>query len=269
MSEATNRIEKHFQNARQENRKSLIMFLTAGFPEMKTTEELIHVLDKAGTDVLELGVPFSDPIADGPTIQAASAIALKAGASLAKILDLVETVRKKSQIPILLFGAYNPFLHYGLENLVDRALQAGVDGFLVPDLPMEESEEFDTLCRKAGLALVYLAAPGTPDERAKQIINLSRGFLYFISLKGVTGTSIAIDQKLREKVKSLRNLADPLPVAVGFGIQTPEHAAQVAQIADAVVVGSALIRVVDENREKPDLNERVGDYVRSLKKAIE
>jgi tryptophan synthase alpha chain len=264
----SNRLIAHFDKAKQENLKSLIMFLTAGFPNLEISEKLIQTLDESGADVLELGVPFSDPIADGPTIQAASNVALANGITLEKILELVRRVRQFSQIPIVLFGAYNPFLHYGLDKLVKKAVEVGVDGFLCPEIPLEESEEFRTICVGAGLPLVYLAAPSTPPDRMKEIAVKSSGFLYFISLKGVTGTSIQVDDVLREKVRQLREIADPLPVGVGFGIRTPEEVGAVAKLSDAVIVGSALIRVVDQNQDSPDLLEKVGEYVRSLKAAL-
>ena len=264
-----NRIDQHFKKAAEEKRKSLVLFLTAGYPDMQTTEALIPVLDEAGGDILELGVPFSDPIADGPTIQAASAEALKAGTTLEGILNLVERVREKTQMPIVLFGAYNPFLHYGLERLAKRAVEVGVDGFLVPDLPMEESAEFDAICREAGLALVYLVAPTTPDERMERIARQSTGFVYFISMKGVTGSTIEIDDALRERVAKLRKAAAPEPVAVGFGIQTEEHAKAIAGLADAVVVGSALIRKVDEHRRSKNMAAEVRAYVESLRRGVD
>lgn len=263
-----NRIETHFQQARDQARKSLVLFLTGGYPDMPTTEKLIHAVDRAGCDILELGVPFSDPIADGPTIQAASTEALRAGASLEAILDLVERVRQTSQMPILLFGACNPFFHYGLDRLAPRAKQVGVDGFLVPDLPIEESQDFEAMCRGAGMSLIYLAAPTTPEDRMARIAQRSSGFLYFISMKGVTGSTIEVDEALREKVAALRRIADPLPVAVGFGIQTPEHARAVAAIGDAVVVGSALIRRIDAHRRSSNLIEEIEAYVASLKEGV-
>lgn len=263
-----NRIERHFTEATRAGRKSLILFLTAGFPDLATTEALLPVLEEAGCDVMELGVPFSDPVADGPTIQAASTEALRAGTTLARILDMVERFRRTSQMPILLFGAFNPFLHYGLVRLADRARDIGVDGFLVPDLPIEESEEFEGLCRARGLSFVQLVAPTSNEERMKRIAARASGFLYYISLKGVTGTSIALTPALRAHVAQLRSLAAPTPVAIGFGVQTPEHARGVAEIADGVVVGSALVKLVGENRGRPDLAQRVAEYARSLKAAI-
>jgi tryptophan synthase alpha chain len=269
-----NRIESHFAEASREGRKSLILFLTAGFPSLDLTEPIIDRVARAGCDILELGVPFSDPVADGPTIQAASTEALHAGTTLEKIFDLVGRIRDRfaregrPQLPILLFGAYNPFYHYGLDALVQRAQAVGVDGFLVPDLPIEESEEFETPCRNAGLSVIYLVAPTTPPERMAEIARHGSGFLYYISLRGVTGTAISVGEELREQVATLRRVAAPLPVAVGFGIQTPDQVRQVAEISPAVVVGSALIRLIGEQRQAPDLLDRVEAYCRSLKEAL-
>jgi len=263
-----NRIEQHFAEAEREGRKSLILFLTAGFPSLEATEEIIAKIDEAGCDVLELGVPFSDPIADGPTIQAASAEALAGGTTLAKILDLVARVRERSQVPILLFGAYNPFFHYGLDALIERAVEVGVDGFLVPDVPIEESGEFDGLCRDAGLSVIFLVAPTTPEDRMREIAKKGSGFLYYISLKGVTGTAITISDELREGTATLRRASGGLPIAVGFGVQTPEHAKAVAEIAQGIVVGTALIKLVDAYRDSPDLAKKAAAFTRELKAAI-
>ncbi|HUT22706.1 MAG TPA: tryptophan synthase subunit alpha [Sumerlaeia bacterium] len=263
-----NRIEEHFARARVENRKSLILFLTAGFPDLDTTEKIIETVAASGCDVLELGVPFSDPIADGPTIQASSTAALAAGTTLAKILDLVERLRKRCDIPILLFGAYNPFLRYGLEDLVERARRIGIDGFLVPDLPIEESADFEALCRTAGLSLVYLVAPTTPPERMRRIAERSTGFLYFISMKGVTGGLLKVTDELREQMRTLREAAGDLPVAIGFGISTPKDVAELSTICDVVVVGSALIRLIGRCKDSPDLLDEIAKYVGSLKAAL-
>ncbi len=263
-----NRIESHFSQAAEDGRKSLILFLSAGFPSLAMTEDLILAIDEAGCDVLELGVPFSDPIADGPTIQASSEQALKAGATLEKILDLVERVRERCEIPILLFGAFNPFLHYGLEKVVERAAQVGVDGLMVPDLPIEECSELEKICADKNLALIQFVARTTPPERMKAIAKHASGFIYFFSLKGVTGVEITIDADMSDQVRTLKKLAAPLPVAIGFGVQTAEHVRQTAKLADGVVVGSALIRLIDEHREAADLLDRVRNYTRELKAAL-
>ncbi|MFP4382151.1 MAG: tryptophan synthase subunit alpha [Candidatus Sumerlaeia bacterium] len=268
MSEAQNRIDAKFAENHKEGKKSLVLFLSAGFPNLETTEEIIEALDQAGTDILELGVPFSDPVADGPTIQEASRKALLAGTTLEKILDMVGRVREKSDMPILLFGAYNPFFHYGLEKLVKKAVEVGVDGFLVPDLPMEESDEFHDICEKNNLSLVYLVAVTTPEERAAQIAQKSTGFIYFVSMKGVTGTSLEVSDSLKQQVAQLKSVSGGKPVAVGFGIRTPEQAAQIGAITDAVVVGSQLIRVVEKGVEDGNVAEAVTDYAKSLKDAI-
>lgn len=247
--------------------KSLVLFLTAGFPDLETTEALIPELEAAGADVLELGVPFSDPIADGPTIQAASQKALQAGTTLEKILAMVSRLRKKVQMPIILFGAYNPFFHYGLDKLVQRAREVGVDGFLIPDLPIEESGEMEAACKKEELALVQLAALTTPADRIKEIVRHSSGFLYFISMKGVTGAQLHIGEELKEKARQLKEAAGDLPVAIGFGISEPEQAATLKPLADGVVVGSALIRLI-ENTPAAERHEKIRAYVKSLKTAL-
>ena len=252
----------------QKDRAACMPYFTLGYPDMGTSLDIIEACAENGADLIELGIPFSDPLADGPTIQASSAMALKNGATLEKILTLVGRVRERSEMPILLFGAYNPFFHYGHEALARRAVEVGVDGFLVPDVPIEESGEFEEVCRAAGLSMIYLVAPTTPEGRMREIAERGSGFLYYISLKGVTGVEIKIDEDLREQVQRLRRIASPLPVAVGFGIQTPEHARAVADVADAVVVGSALIRLIDQNKDAPDLLDQVAQYTRSLKAAL-
>ncbi|MFW5870820.1 MAG: tryptophan synthase subunit alpha [Candidatus Sumerlaeota bacterium] len=263
-----NRIEKHFAE-RPDGAKSLILFLTAGYPDLESTEKIIETIEESGCDILELGVPFSDPVADGPTIQAASTEALKTGTTLKKILDLVEKIRKRSDMPILLFGACNPFYHFGLETLGQRASEAGVDGFLVPDVPLEEGADLEAMCARHGFSLIYLVAPTTPPERMRAYAERGSGFLYYVSMKGVTGSSIQIDPQLRRQVGELKQIAAPLPVAIGFGVKTPEHARSVAEIADAVVVGSQLIRVVGEHADDREaMLKAVGDFTRSLKQAI-
>ncbi len=263
-----NRIEKYFAE-REDGRKSLILFMTAGFPDVETTEKIVATVEESGCDILELGVPFSDPVADGPTIQAASSEALEAGVTLEKILSMVERIRERSELPILLFGACNPFYHYGLDKLGARAEAVGVDGFLVPDVPLEEGDELEAMCDKHGFSLVYLVAPTTPRERMEETVRRGSGFVYYISMRGVTGSSINIDPELKGHVSELKSIAAPMPVAIGFGVKTPEHAKAVAEIADAVIVGSQLIRVVDEHRDDTGaMLKAVGDFTRSLKDAI-
>ncbi|MFH0794828.1 MAG: tryptophan synthase subunit alpha, partial [bacterium] len=182
-----NRIDALFQRKREKDQKSLVLYLTGGFPDLKTTQKLLPVLEEAGCDLIELGVPFSDPIADGPTIQAASQSALQTGTTLSKLLEVVSRFRERSQIPLILFSAYNPFHKFGLEQVAQEARSAGADGFLAADLPVEESEEFRSICLENDMCLIYLVAPTSPPERKKLIASKASGFLYYVSLKGVTG----------------------------------------------------------------------------------
>ena len=263
-----NRIDKIFQEKHANGEKVLIFFITAGFPDWKTNEKIIHALAESGCDVLELGVPFSDPIADGPTIQRSSERALQAGVSLKKILKHVKSLRAKVDIPIVLFSALNPLLKYGLEKLVDDADDAGVDGILSPDLPPEEAEDLAGFCRKKGLSLIFLVAPTTTDERRAFIVEKSTGFVYYVSLKGVTGARKEVSTDLDEHIQNLKKITEK-PVVVGFGISTPEHVRHVAgTTADGVVIGSALINLVEKCEHGEGLIGEVRRYVGSLRDAL-
>jgi tryptophan synthase alpha chain len=262
-----NRIDALFREKKRLGKKSLVIYLTAGFPSMNATKRLIKVLEASGTDLLELGVPFSDPIADGPTIQRSSAHALRQGTTLAAILDLVHTLRSSISLPIVLFSAYNPFVCYGLERLVRDAEKAGVDGFLAPDLPPEEAVVFRRLCRERNLKLVFLIAPTTPPARKELIARESSGFIYYISSKGVTGVRSRLSADLASQVRQIKQHSDK-PVAVGFGVSKPEHVRMIAGVADAVVVGSALIDLVARNAHSRSLEKIVARFVRDLKKPI-
>jgi tryptophan synthase alpha chain len=245
--ERMNRIDAMFQAKRQTGSKALILYLTAGFPDLETTERLVPALEESGCDLLELGIPFSDPLADGPTIQQASFEALQAGASLAKILDMVERLRSRVKMPMILFSAYNPLLRFGLDRLVKRCVEIGIDGYLVADLPLEESYAFRQRVREVDQHLIYLTAPTTPDDRKIKYARKASGFLYHISVAGVTGARETVADDLAAQIAPYREASD-IPVAVGFGISRPEHVAQVAQVADAAVVGSQLINVVMKHR---------------------
>ena len=262
------RIETTFARVREQGSRALIPYLTAGYPAKNDTVALLGALVAGGADIIELGVPFSDPIADGPTIQRASAEALKGGVTMNDVLEMVREFRKTSETPIVLFGAYNPFLHYGLEKFAADASKAGVDGVLIPDLPAEEGDEAEPVLRRHGIDLIYLVAPTTPASRKAQICGRGSGFIYYISLKGVTGARATLKYELEQPLKEIRDCTK-LPVAVGFGISTPEQAAVVAHHADAVVVGSALIDVVTKNADSPQLLGNVESFMRSLKSAIE
>jgi tryptophan synthase alpha chain len=237
----SNRLERFFAEWRRTGRKALVVYVCAGDPDLATTERLVPLLAEAGADVIELGVPFSDPLADGPTIQAASQRALASGTTLGGVLDMVQRLRSGGcDVPLVLFGYLNPILRMGVAPFVARAKDAGADGVLVADLPLEESIELSQAATGKGLSLVLLAAPTTPPARLKAIGQATRGFLYFVSVTGVTGARTALPEDLPAKLAEVR-AASEAPVAVGFGVSTPEQARTLAAHADAVVVGSALV----------------------------
>ncbi len=258
---------KKFQELKQKNEKALVVYLTAGDPDLPTTEALIPALASAGVDILEIGVPFSDPTADGPVIQAASLRAIKSGATLAKILEMITRVRQVSDIPIVLFGYYNPVFIFGCEAFALRAKAAGVDGILIVDLPPEEAAELRRYTDRAGIDFISLIAPTTADERIRWITEKAKGFLYYISVTGVTGTAKPNVENIRRDVARIRKASD-LPVAVGFGISTPGQAAAIAPHADGIVIGSAIVKMIEENACSNDLIPRVSSFAGAIKKAL-
>jgi tryptophan synthase alpha chain len=249
------RIGDRFAMRRAEGKSAFVAFLTAGDPSPDRTVEAAFELDRAGADVLELGVPFSDPLADGPVIQRASERALARGVTLARVLETVRRIRERSELPLLLFSYFNPLLQHGLDRLAREAREAGVDGALVTDLPPEEAGEWVAAARRFGLDTVFLAAPTSPPERLKRVAEASRGFVYAISRTGVTGERQALSEDARPLVERLRALTD-VPVALGFGLSTPDQVREAAAVADGVVVGSALVRFLEEHPEG-DLGARV------------
>ncbi len=261
------RIQATFEQLKQRGETALIPFITAGDPDLATTEELIHTLVENGADLIELGFPFSDPMADGPTIQAASERALGGGATLAKILQMVFRVRQHTNVPIVLMGYYNPLFCYGPERFAADAAAAGVDGLLLVDLPAEESDEVRGHLQQAGISLIQLLAPTTPLRRMQRLVAAAEGFVYFVSMTGVTGASQVDAGAIEEQVRMLQGLS-PVPVAVGFGIASPADAAAVGRFADAVVVGSALVKVVAAYGASAELLPRVGSFIRSLKDGL-
>jgi tryptophan synthase alpha chain len=240
------RIGARFEGLVPEGRKGFVAFLTAGDPSPERTVSAALELDRAGVDVLELGVPFSDPLADGPVIQRASERALRRGVTLATVLDVVRRIRERSELPLLLFSYLNPLLRPGLARLARDAREAGVDGVLVTDLPPEEAGEWLAAARGEGLDTVFLAAPTSPDERLRRVAEASRGFVYAVSRTGVTGEQGALSSDAGPLLARLRALTRQ-PVALGFGISTPQQVAAAAAVADAVVVGSALVRFLEEH----------------------
>ncbi len=237
------RIQSLFNGRRQ---KALIAYITAGDPSPERTPELVAALERGGADLIELGVPFSDPIADGPVIQRGAERALKAGTNVARVLEIAREIRKSSQIPLLLFTYLNPVLRYGFDKLGCDAKAAGIDGCLLTDVSVEEAAPYVAAMRAAGLDTVFLAAPTSTAGRLKLVAKYSTGFVYLVSRTGVTGERESVSTAVGPLVRSMRELSS-LPLAVGFGISTPEQAREVARLADAVVVGSAFVRLIEQN----------------------
>ncbi|MCK5551862.1 MAG: tryptophan synthase subunit alpha [Deltaproteobacteria bacterium] len=260
------RIERKFSSLRNKGEKAVTVYVTAGDPSLEHTGEIILGLDAAGVDILEIGVPFSDPTADGPTIQAASHRALQNGTTLTGILNMIESLRLVSEIPIVLFGYYNPIFIYGNERFAKRAKEAGVDGILVVDLPPEESVELRQYTDPLEIDFISLIAPTTGLERVRKISKQATGFLYYISITGVTGTAKPRVVEVKRDVERIREIA-ALPIVVGFGISTPQQAREIAPYVDGVVIGSAFVRLIEENRDRDDMVNIVSNYARKIKKS--
>ena len=260
------RIEKKFQELADANRKAFIPYITAGDPDLKTSMELILALDHAGADIVEVGVPFSDPIADGPVIQRATERALASRTTLRDILQMGTKIRQKSQIPMLIMSYYNPLLRYGLEKFAHDATAAGFDGILATDLTVEESAPYVSTMTKAGLNTIFLVAPTSSPERIKKIAQTSTGFLYAVSRTGVTGAQQELSSDLRDFLRTLRKHTK-VPVAVGFGISRPEHVQAVWREADGAVVGSALVREIEEHIPQGDVVSSVAAFTQWLRGA--
>lgn len=263
-----NRLAACLNDLASRREKGLIAYLMAGDPSPEATPLLVEAVARAGADIVELGIPFSDPLADGPVIQAAGQRALRSGTTVAGVLSLAARIREKIPVPLVFMTYYNPILRYGPERFVADAARAGADGLIVPDLPVEEAGSLRDLADTAGLALVPLVAPTTPDERLGTIAACARGFIYCVSLTGVTGVRDQLPPEVAEFTARVRRHAR-LPIALGFGISKPEHVAAVAPLVDAVVVGSALVRMVGENSGAPELlADRLAAFVRALKEPL-
>ena len=260
-------IENKFAELQRRGEAALIPFVTAGDPNLATTLKILRALEKGGADCIELGIPFSDPTADGPTIQRSSERALKNGLSLPRIFQLVRQFRRTSEIPIVLFGYFNPIFHYGLENFCRAAARAGADGMLCVDLPPEESAELKCWTDAEGLDLIFLLSPTSGPDRVQLVAGKGRGFIYYVSVTGVTGARQALDDQLRSQVARVRR-ATSLPVGVGFGISTPKQAAWIAGFADAAVVGSALVERIEKAKGGVEKARCAGAFVSELKRAM-
>jgi tryptophan synthase alpha chain len=262
-----NRIVEKFSHLKKSGQKGFIVYIGAGDPNLAATRELAMAFDKAGVDILELGVPFSDPLADGLVNQLAAQRGLESGTTPPKILETVASIRKHSQIPIVLYIYFNLIHKVGMKEFIADTAKAGVDGLLVLDLPPEESDNYEALMKKYGLCHIYLVAPTTPEDRMEFIVKRGSGFIYYVSREGVTGMQSQVSANLASQVGKLRAHAK-LPIAVGFGVSNPEQARLVVRNADAVVVGSAVVNQIAEHGKSKDLAKRVGKFVKSLADAV-
>lgn len=263
----TGRLESTFERLGGRREKALIAYLMAGDPGLGETEQLVLALEQAGADVIELGVPFSDPIADGPVIQQAAERALRNGTSLRQILSSVKKLRRRTEIPIVLMVYYNSIYAMGLERFCREAQASGIDGLIVPDMPPDEAGPLKGPARAAGLRLVFLLAPTSTASRRTYVAKESQGFLYYVSLTGITGAKIQNMTEVGRNVETIRK-ATRTPIAVGFGVSTPEDARQVAGMADGVIVGSAIVKQIAACGQKPEMVATVAGFVGSLKDAI-
>ncbi len=259
-----NRIDQKFERLRSRGQQAFIPYLTAGDPDLDSTLEIVLAMEDAGADIVELGVPFSDPIADGPVIQRATERALNSGTSVESVLDLVRRIRSKSEIPLVLMSYYNPLLNQGLTELAHKASDAGLDGILATDLTVEESKPFVDAMRGASLSSVFLVAPTSPDERVEKIARRSTGFLYAVSRTGVTGATHTLSDELVGFIRRLRQHTDR-PLAVGFGISGPEHVRAVWKEADAAIVGSAIVQRIEQRLGQSDMAAGVGELIRWMR----
>jgi tryptophan synthase alpha chain len=262
-----NSIVEKFAALKRESKKGFVVYIGAGDPNLEATRELALAFDKSGVDILELGVPFSDPLADGLVNQLAAQRGLESGTTPPKLLETITVIRKQSKIPIVLYIYFNLIHKVGLEKFIVDAARAGVDGLLVLDLPPEESDNYEALMKKSGLCHIYLVAPTTPEERMEYIVKRGCGFIYYISREGVTGMQSKVSANLASQVAKIRAHTG-LPIAVGFGISNPEQAKLVAQNADAVVVGSAVVNQIAEHGKSPEMVAKVSAFVKSLADAV-
>jgi tryptophan synthase alpha chain len=254
------RITTKFNELRKTGRKALIPYIMSGDPSLSATKKYVLELETAGADIIELGVPFSDPLADGPTIQRASERSLKHGTTLKKVLEMVKDVRKKTAIPLILMTYYNPVFKFGIHRFIQAAVTAGIDGVIIPDLIPDEAGEFTALSRRHGLDTVFLLAPTSTRERIKKVAGASTGFIYYVSITGITGAKLALGKDMENRMNSLRALTKK-PVAVGFGISNPAEARMVSNLAEGVIVGSAIVKLIAQRKS-------IMHFVGSIRKAI-
>ncbi|MBN1526854.1 MAG: tryptophan synthase subunit alpha [Candidatus Omnitrophica bacterium] len=261
-----NRIDRAFKGLKARKEKAFITYITAGDPSLAMTAKLVGSLEKAGVDLIELGIPFSDPLADGPVIQAASKRALDRGATLHKIFEMVRALRRKCAIPIVFMTYYNPVLRHGLAKFFADCRGCGVDGVIVPDLPCDEAKDLMRCAKREKVAAIFLAAPTSTTARLRTIVKNSAGFIYYVSLTGVTGARAKLPPEVISKVKTIKRMTKK-PVCVGFGVSTPGQAMGIAKVADGVIVGSAIVRVID-NSPRGRLVKKVSSFSKRLADAV-
>ena len=263
----TNRIQTTFKKLQAKGEKALIPYIMAGDPSLSETESLVLALEQAGADLIELGVPFSDPIADGPVIQKAAERALRSGTSLRAVLSTVKALRTKTQIPLILMTYYNTIMAMGEATFCQEAVEAGVDGVIVPDMPPEEAGTLWKASKADGPLLIFLLAPTSTSTRTTEVINRTRGFIYYVSLTGITGAKLVDLDNVRQNVEKIRK-ASKKPIAVGFGISTPEDAKGIAEFADGIIVGSAIVKHIANQDHASNLAQHIGQFAKSLKVSI-
>ncbi|MBU0468410.1 MAG: tryptophan synthase subunit alpha [Candidatus Omnitrophica bacterium] len=259
-----NRLDKKFEELKQAKKKAFIAFITAGDPSLKVTEELVCSFERSNVDIVELGVPFSDPLADGPTIQAASQRALANGVTLKKILNTVKNIRIKTEMPICLMTYYNPVFHYGEEKFVEDARKCGVDGLIIPDLPHQEAKILIASAKKNGVSTILFLTPTTTKKRMKEVVDVATGFIYYVSLTGVTGERKALPTDVAGHVKAAKKISTK-PICIGFGISNAAQVKAMSKIADGVIVGSAIVKEINKNAGRKDIVKKVSSYVAKLR----
>jgi tryptophan synthase alpha chain len=259
-NENMSRITDSFKQLRKQGRKALIPYIMCGDPSLAATKKYIIDLENAGADIIELGVPFSDPLADGPTIQRAAERSLRNGTTLRKVLGLVKETRNKSEIPLILMTYYNPVFKFGIEHFIKEAVKSGVDGVIIPDLIPDEAGDFIKISKQHGLDTVFLLAPTSTHERIIKVSRASSGFIYYVSITGITGSRLSLGKDMERTLRSLKIMARK-PVAVGFGISTPKEASTVAKLADGVIIGSAIVKLIAERKS-------ITNFVKGIRKAI-
>ena len=259
------RIDDRFKSLN--GKKALVAFFTAGDPDLSASKDIFSVIEKAGADIIELGVPFSDPLADGPVIQASAHRSLQNGTTLGKIIELVKDIRSQSQLPIVLMSSFNPVFVYGQAKFVEDAVNAGADGIILPDLPPEEADKFLGFANAKSLDTIFLLAPTSTPDRIQMVGEASKGFIYYVSLTGTTGTKEALAKNLEEKVSAIKNEVK-LPVLVGFGISGPEQAKEAGQCSDGVIIGSAIVKLIESHSDPVERDKKITEFISSIKTAL-